>query len=58
VWAEKPAGTWFLLPRFFSKVLPPGLDSLWVQANGCCSKASWVSVEVTAFGGVDLTRGW
>jgi hypothetical protein len=58
VCAEKPAGTWFPLPRFFSKVLPSGLDGLWVQVDGCCSKASWVSVEVTAFGGVYLTHGW
>jgi hypothetical protein len=58
VWTKKPAGTWFPLPCFFSKVLPSGLDGLWVQADGCCSKASWVSVEVTAVGGIDLTRGW
>jgi multisubunit Na+/H+ antiporter MnhE subunit len=35
-----------------------GLDGLWLQADSCCSKASWVGVEVTVTGSVSLTRGW
>ena len=35
-----------------------GLDGLWLQADGCCSRASWAGVEVTAVGNVSLTPGW
>ena len=31
VWSERPAGTWFLLSRFFAGELPTaGLDGLWL----------------------------
>ena len=47
VWSESPAGTSLRLPRFFSGELPSsGLDGLWLRADGCCSKASWVGAEV------------
>ena len=58
VWSERPAGTWLSLPHSFTEALPSGLDGLWLQADGCCSKASWVSVAVTATGDAYLTRGW
>ena len=59
VWSERPTGTWLPLPRFFASELPvAGLDSLWLQADGCCSKASWVGVEVSVAGNVTLARGW
>ena len=59
VWSESPAGTSLWLPRFFSSELPSsGLASLWLQAAGCCSRASWVSTEVSASGSVVLARGW
>ena len=59
VWLESPNGTSLRLPRFFFGELPSsGLDGLWLQADGCCSRASWVGAEVAAFGGMVLTRGW
>ena len=59
VWSESPAGTSIRLPCFFSSELPSsGLDGLWLQADGCCSRASWVGTKVAAYGGVVLTRGW
>ena len=59
VWLESPAGTWLPLPCSFAGELPAGgLDSLWLQADGCCSKASWASLEVSVTGNSALTRGW
>ena len=59
VWSESPAGTWLQLPRSFTGELSAGvLDGLWLQANGCCSKASWVAVEVSVAGNVALVHGW
>ena len=59
VWSENPAGNWLQLPRFFVDELPAsGPGGLWLQADGCCSKASWVAVETSAAGNVALARGW
>jgi hypothetical protein len=59
VWAERPAGLWFQLPRLLASALPAGgPGGLWLQADGCCSGASWVEVEVTPAGNVFLNRGW
>ena len=59
MWAEKPAGTWLQLPRFFAGVLPAGgLGGFWLQDDDCCSKASWVEVEVTVAGNMFLNHGW
>ena len=59
VWSESPAGTSLRLVCFFSDELPSsGLDGLWLQAGGCCSRASWAGIEVTAAGNVALTHGW
>lgn len=59
VWSENPAGNWLQLPHFFVGELPAiGPDGLWLQADGCCSKASWVAVEVSVAGNVALARGW
>ena len=59
VWSENPAGNWLQLPRFFVDELPaPGPGGLWLQADGCCSKASWVAVETSAAGNIALARGW
>ena len=58
VWSESPAGTSLRLPRFFSGELPSsGLAGLWLQADGCCSRASWVSTEVSTSGSMVLARG-
>ena len=35
-----------------------GPGGLWLQADGCCSKASWVAVEVSVAGNTALARGW
>ena len=35
-----------------------GPGGLWLQADGCCSKASWVAVETSAAGNIALARGW
>ena len=59
VWSENPADTWLQLPRFFVGKLPAtGVGGLWLQADGCCSKASWVTVEVSIAGNVALALGW
>ena len=59
VWLENLAGNWLQLPRFFVDELPaPGPGGLWLQADGCCSKASWVTVETSAAGNIALARGW
>ena len=34
------------------------MGGLWLQADGCCSRASWASLEVSAAGSLALTRGW
>ena len=58
VWSERPAGTLLRLPCFFTGELPTlGLNGLWLQAGGYHSRASWVGIEVTAVGSVDLYRG-
>lgn len=58
VWLENPADTWLQLPRFFVGELPAtGPGGLWLQADGCCSKASWVAVEVSVAGNAALARG-
>ena len=59
VWSENPAGNWLQLPRFFADELSAsGPGGLWLQAGGCCSRASWVVVEVSVAGNIALTRGW
>ena len=40
------------------KLPTPSLGGLWLQADGCCSKASWVAVETSAAGNIALARGW
>ena len=58
VWSEDPAGNWLQLPRFFIDELPAvGPGGLWLQADGCCSRASWVAVEVSIAGNIALARG-
>ena len=59
VWSENPAGNRLQLPRFFVDELPTfGLGGLWLQADGCYRKASWVAVETSAAGNIALARGW
>ena len=59
VWSEDPTGTWLQLPRFFVGEVQAGATSgLWLQADGGCSRASWVAVEVSVAGNVALTRDW
>ena len=59
VWSEDPAGSWLQLPRFFTDELPAsGPGGLWLQADDCCSRASWVTVEVSVPGNIALARGW
>ena len=59
VWSENPAGNWLQLPCFFASELPAsGPGGLWLQADGCCSKASWVAVETSGAGNIALARGW
>ena len=49
IWSENPTGNWLQLPCFFADELPAsGPGGLWQQADGCCSKASWVMVEVSS----------
>ena len=58
VWLENLAGNWLQLPRFFvDELLAPGPGGFWLQADGCCSKASWVVVETSAMGNIALARG-
>ena len=53
VWSADPASTWLQLPRFFIGELPAGAPGgLWLQADGCCSRASWVGTEVAVTGSV------
>ena len=59
VWSAEPASTRLQLPRFLLGELPAGAPGgLWLQADGCCSRASWASLEVSAAGSLALTRGW
>ena len=59
VWSENPAGNWIQPPRFFvGELSASGPGGLWLQADGCCSKASWVAVETSAAGNIALARGW
>ena len=58
VWSENPASTWLQLPHFFAGELSfAGPGWLGLQADGCGSKASWVTVEVSVAGNVALARG-
>ena len=34
------------------------MGGLWLQADGCCSRASWALLEVFTSGSLALTRGW
>ena len=59
VWAVELIGARLQLPRFLLGELPAGaLGGLWLQADGCCSRASWASLEVSVVGNLALTRGW
>ena len=59
VWSENPAGNWLQLPRFFAdELLASGPGGLWLQADGCSSKDSWVAVETSATGNIALACGW
>src|SRR3954463_7181566 len=59
VWSADPTNTWLQLPRFFISELPASARcGFWLQADGCCSRASWVSLEVSPSGNGALTRGW
>lgn len=35
-----------------------GPSGLWLQEDGCCSRASWVAVETSTTGNIALARGW
>ena len=59
LWSDNPASNCLQLPRFFVSELPAaGPGGLWLQADGCCSRASWVAVEVSVAGNIALARGW
>ena len=59
VWLESPAGTWLQHPHSFPGELPAGaLDGLLLQADGCCSKASCVAVEVSSASNMALAHSW
>ena len=59
VWLADPAGNWLRLPRFFAGELPAnGPGGLWLQADDCCSRASWAVVEISVTGNIALARGW
>ena len=59
VWVVEPTGTRLQLPRFLLGELPAGaFGGLYFQADGCCSRASWASLEVFASGSLALIRGW
>ena len=58
-WSENPAGNWLQLPCFLvDELIAPGPGRLWLQADGCCSKASWVAVKTSTAGNIALARGW
>ena len=57
VWSEDPAGTWLQLLRFFTgELLATGPGGCWLQADSCCSRASWVAVLLSAAGNIALAR--
>ena len=59
MWSDNLAGNWLHLPCSFVSELPAvGQGGLWLQVDGCCSKASWVTVEVSVAGNVALAHGW
>ena len=59
MWSAEPTSTRLPLPRFLLGELPAGAPGgLWLQADGCCSRASWASLEVSAARSLALTRGW
>ena len=59
VWSAEPTSTRLQLPRFLLGELSAGAPGgLWLQADGCCSRASWASLEVSAAGSLALARGW
>ena len=59
VWSENPVDKWLQLPCFFAAELPAsGPGGLWLQADGCCSRAFWVAVEVSVVGNIALSHGW
>ena len=59
MWSADPSSTRLQLPRFFVGELSAGTrGGLWLQADGCCSRASWASLEVSASRNAVLTRGW
>ena len=59
MWSENPDDTWLQLPRFFAGELPAtGAGGLWLQVDGCCSKASWVMVEVSIAGNAAQAHNW
>ena len=59
VWSADPSSTRLQLPRFFVDELPASARcGFWLQADGCCSRASWASLEVSAAGSLALARGW
>ena len=59
VWSENSVSTWLqLLCSFAGELSALGTSRLWLQADGCCSRASWVGAEVAATGSMVLTLGW
>src|SRR3954469_12132936 len=49
VWSAEPTSARFQLPRFLLGKLPAGVPGgLWLQADGCCGRASWAALEVSA----------
>ena len=59
VWSAESTSTRLPLPRFLLGELPAGAPGgLWLQADGCCSQASWASLEFSAAGSLALARGW
>ena len=58
VWSADPSSTRLQLPRFFVDDLPASARcGFWLLAVGCCSRASWASLEVSVSGNGALTRG-
>ena len=58
-WLDNPASNWLQLPRFFAGELPAaGPGGLWLQADGCCSRASWFLGEISVAGNVALAHVW
>ena len=58
VWSADPNSTRLQLPRFFVDELPASARcGFWLQADGCCSRASWASLEFSISGNGALARG-